>query len=114
MVLPRLNHLPQATWIALLIGRDGTTHLGLGWLAVEVIRRGTSTGYRQPSLFQNIRNMQSSSTQPGNPHVAFHIPNVGVTLQPPLHCLALLDFLPDLALGLAGGQRNKSKSDEPE
>lgn len=54
-------------------------------------------------LFQNIWNMHPL---PRNPHVAFHIPNLGVTPKPPLHCLTLLDLLPHLALGLASGQRN--------
>lgn len=49
-----------------------------------------------------------------NLHVAFHIPNLGVTPKPPLHCLELLRSLPNLALGLASGQRNKSTSDEPD
>lgn len=44
---------------------------------------------------------------PRNPHVAFHIPNLGVTLRLPLRCLTWLDFLPDLALALASRQRNK-------
>lgn len=80
--------------------------------AQEGIKRGrmhapaATTGCRQPSLFQNIWNMHPL---PRNPHVAFHIPNLGVTPQPPLHCLTLLDFLSVLAAGLASGQRNNRR-----
>lgn len=77
--------------------------------AQEGIERGlmhapeATTGCRQSSMFQNIWNMHPL---PRNLHVAFHIPNLGVTPQPPLHCLILLHSLPHLALGLASGQRN--------
>lgn len=77
--------------------------------AQEGIKRGVmhapeaTTGCRQSSMFQNIWNMHPL---PRNLHVAFHIPNLGVTPQPPLHCLTLLHLLPHLPLGLASGQRN--------
>lgn len=82
------------------------------WAGTGGIKRGrmhapaATTGCRQPSLFQNIWNMHPL---PRNPHVAFHIPNLGVTPQPPLHCLTLLDFLSVLAPGLASGQRNNRR-----
>lgn len=86
---------------------NGTTHLG-SWAGTgRGSNRGWCTLQKQrldaASLFQNIWNMHPL---PRNPHVAFHIPNLGVTPQPPLHCLTLLDLLPHLALGLASGQRN--------